>query len=74
MSELQTHKQALKEKIDEMEAKLEVLRGELQKKEEIEQHEAIDQLDLHYSDLATSFNTLKEFMDILRDEFKKTFR
>jgi len=73
MSEIQTHKQALKEKIDELEAKLEILKGELQKEEEIEQHKAIDQLDLYSSDLDTSFNTLKEFMAILRDEFKKTF-
>ena len=74
MSDIQTHKQALKEKIYELETKLEALKAELQKGEEAEQHKAIDQLDLHYNGLNTTFNSLKEFMDILRDEFQKTFR
>lgn len=74
MSQIQLHKQALEEKISELEAKLVDLKAELQKEVEAEQHKAIDQLDLHSTDLDSTFNSLKEFMSILRDEFKKNFR
>ncbi|MCG7898092.1 MAG: DUF1307 domain-containing protein [Candidatus Thiodiazotropha lotti] len=73
MSDIQTHKQALEEKIAELESKLAGLKGELQKEVEFEQHKAVDQLDFHYADLDTTFNSLKEFLNMLRDDFKKTF-
>ncbi|MES9833102.1 MAG: hypothetical protein ABW139_12770 [Candidatus Thiodiazotropha sp. DIVDIV] len=73
MSDIQTHKQALEEKIGELETKLAGLKAELKKEVESEQHQAIDQLDLHYADLDTTFNSLKEFLDVLREDFRKTF-
>ncbi|PVV15421.1 MAG: hypothetical protein B6D77_01880 [gamma proteobacterium symbiont of Ctena orbiculata] len=73
MSDIQTHKQALEEKIDELETKLAGLKAELRKEAESEQHRAIDQLDFHYTDLDTTFSSLKEFLDVLRDDFRKTF-
>jgi uncharacterized membrane-anchored protein YhcB (DUF1043 family) len=71
MSDIQTHKQALEEKIGELEVKLAGLKAELQKEIESEQHEAIDQLDFHYAGLDTTFNSLKEFLDVLREDFRK---
>jgi uncharacterized membrane-anchored protein YhcB (DUF1043 family) len=73
MSDIQTHKQALEAAIGELEAKLAGLKTELKKESESEQHKAIDQLDLHYADLDTTFNSLKEFLDMLRDDFRKAF-
>jgi uncharacterized membrane-anchored protein YhcB (DUF1043 family) len=73
MSDIQSHKQALEAKIAELEDKLADLKAELQKTVETEQHDAIDQLDFHYADLDTTFNSLKEFLDILRDDFRKIF-
>ncbi|MBW9260992.1 MAG: hypothetical protein K1566_17270 [Candidatus Thiodiazotropha sp. (ex. Lucinisca nassula)] len=73
MSDIQTHKQALEAKIAELESKLDGLRGELQKEVESEQHKAIDQLDFHYNDLETTFTSLKEFLNVLRDDFRKSF-
>ena len=73
MSEIQNHKHALEAKIGELESKLEGLKAELQKEVEAEQHQAIDQLDFHITDLDKSFTSLKEFMEVLREEFKKTF-
>jgi uncharacterized coiled-coil protein SlyX len=73
MSDIQTHKQALEAKIDELEKKLASLKAKLQKVTESEQHQAIDHLDFHYADLDTTFNSLKEFLDILREDFRKTF-
>jgi uncharacterized coiled-coil protein SlyX len=73
MSEMQTHKQALEAKISELETKLSGLKAELNKEVESEQLKAIEQLDLHYTDLDSTFTTLKEFMDILREDFRKTF-
>jgi hypothetical protein len=73
MSDIQTHKQDLEAKICELETKLAGLKAELQKDVELKQHEAIDQLDFHYADLDTTFNSLKEFLDVLREDFKKTF-
>jgi F0F1-type ATP synthase membrane subunit b/b' len=73
MSDIQNHKQALEEKIDELESKLAGLKSELKKEIEFEQHNAIDQLDFHYTDLDSTFNSLKEFLDVLRDDFRKTF-
>jgi len=73
MSEIQSHKLALEEKICELEEKLAGLKAELKKEDEAEQHKAIDQLDLHYGDLDSTFSTLKEFMDVLREDFRKTF-
>lgn len=74
MSEIQTQKHTLKAKIDDLETKLASLKAELQKEIEAEQHEAIDQLDFCFTDLDNSFASLKEFMEVLRDEFKKTFK
>jgi uncharacterized coiled-coil protein SlyX len=73
MSDIQTHKQALEAKISELETKLASLKAELHKESESEQHKAIDQLDFHYADLDTTFNTLKEFLGVLREDFRKTF-
>ncbi|MCG7947073.1 MAG: hypothetical protein AB2747_21145 [Candidatus Thiodiazotropha taylori] len=73
MSDIQTHKQALEAKIAELESKLDGLKKELQKEVESEQHKAIDQLDFHYNDLETTFSSLKEFLNVLRDDFRKTF-
>ncbi|MBV2123029.1 MAG: hypothetical protein KUF74_16420 [Candidatus Thiodiazotropha sp. (ex Ctena orbiculata)] len=73
MSDIQTHKQALEAKIAELESKLDCLKKELQKEVESEQHKAIDQLDFHYNDLETTFSSLKEFLNVLRDDFRKTF-
>ncbi|MES9939223.1 MAG: hypothetical protein ABW104_00405 [Candidatus Thiodiazotropha sp. 6PLUC2] len=73
MSDIQTHKQALEAKIGELETKLAGLKAELQKEVETEQHDAIDQLDFHYSDLDSTFSSLKEFLDVLREDFRKTF-
>ncbi|MCG7909460.1 MAG: hypothetical protein JAY82_06760 [Candidatus Thiodiazotropha taylori] len=73
MSDIQTHKQALEAKIAELESKLDGLKRELQKEVESEQHKAIDQLDFHYNDLETTFSSLKEFLNVLRDDFRKTF-
>jgi F0F1-type ATP synthase membrane subunit b/b' len=73
MSAIQNHKQALEEKIDELESKLAGLKSELKKEIESEQHNAIDQLDFHYTDLDSTFTSLKEFLDVLRDDFRKTF-
>jgi uncharacterized membrane-anchored protein YhcB (DUF1043 family) len=73
MSEIQSHKRALEAKIGELETKLADLKAELQKVIELEQHKAIDQLDFHYADLDTTFNSLKEFLDVLRADFRETF-
>jgi uncharacterized membrane-anchored protein YhcB (DUF1043 family) len=72
MSDIQTHKRALEVKIGELETKLAGLKAELQKESESEQHEAINQLDFHSAGLDTTFNSLKEFLDVLREDFRKT--
>jgi uncharacterized coiled-coil protein SlyX len=73
MSDIQTHKQALEATICDLETKLAGLKAELRKEIESEQRDAIDQLDFHYADLDTTFNSLKEFLDVLREEFRKSF-
>ena len=73
MSEIQSHKQALEEKICELEDKLAGLKEALKEENEADQHKAIDQLDLHFGGLDSTFSTLKEFMDVLREDFRKTF-
>jgi uncharacterized coiled-coil protein SlyX len=73
MTDIQSHKQALEAKICELETKLAGLKTELKKETESEQHQAIDQLDFHYADLDTTFNSLKEFLEVLREDFRKTF-
>jgi uncharacterized membrane-anchored protein YhcB (DUF1043 family) len=73
MSDIQNHKQALEAKIGELETKLAGLKAELQKETQQEQHDAIDQLDFHATDLDSTFNSLKEFLDVLREDFRKTF-
>jgi uncharacterized coiled-coil protein SlyX len=73
VSDIQTHKQDLEAAIDELEIKLAGLKLELRKEVESEQLKAIDQLDFHYADLDRAFSSLKVFLVVLREEFRKSF-
>ncbi len=73
MSEFKSRREALEEKISDLEQTLAGLRNQLKAESEREQHEAIDRLEVYLGDLDNKHANLQDFWKILRDEIKELF-
>lgn len=73
MSELKSRKDALEERIGELEQTLAGLKGQLKAENEREQHEEIERLDEYLGDLDNKLANLQEFWQVLREEIKELF-
>ena len=73
MSEFQNHRQALEERINDLEETLSQLKVQLKAETEREQHEAIDRLEEYIGDLDNKHTNLQEFWQVLRGEIKELF-
>ena len=73
MSEIKTRREALLERIGEVEETLAVLKTQLRAETEREQHEAIDRLDEYLGDLDHKYANLQEFWSVLREEIRELF-
>jgi hypothetical protein len=60
------------QKILELREALTRLEAELQKDIELEQHQAIENLDQHFSAVETKLNNLKTFWSMLKSEWRHT--
>ena len=74
MSEFKKRKEALEERISDLEETLASLKTQLKAETEREQHEAIDKLEVYLGDLDNKHANLQEFWKILREEIKDLFR
>ncbi|MBO1927936.1 hypothetical protein J3998_10145 [Thiomicrorhabdus sp. 6S2-11] len=61
-------KENLQTQIGELEAQLSVLKNKLNEVEKVEQHQAIDELDVHLSDFDSLLNNIILFTKTCRDE------
>jgi len=61
-------KENLQTQIGELEAQLSVLKNKLNEVEKAEQHQAIDELDVHLSDFDSLLNNIILFTKTCRDE------
>lgn len=73
MSEFSNRRQALEDKIDEMEKALAALKAQLKVEEEREQHEAIDRLEDFLGEVDNKHASLQEFWAVLREEIRELF-
>lgn len=73
MSEFKNRRQALEEKIGELEETLGRLKAQLKVESEREQHEAIDRLEDYLGEIDNKHANLQEFWKVLRDEIKELF-
>ena len=71
MSNFSSRKQALGEKIDELEETLVKLKQQLKHEIEAEQHEAIDQLEEYLEMVNNKHNNLRGFWQELRKEISE---
>lgn len=74
MNKIASRKQALEQKIDELEDTLAKLKQELKREMEAEQHAAIDQLELYLERVNHKFENLQDFWQILREEISALLR
>lgn len=68
MNDIASRKQALEQKIDELEDTLAKLKQELKREMEAEQHEAIDHLEIYLERVNHKFANLQDFWRVLREE------
>ncbi len=73
MTDFNTRKAALEEKISDLEATLAELKAQLKAETEREQHEAIDKLEVYLGDLDNKHANLQDFWKVLRDEIRELF-
>ena len=73
MSELKNRREALEEKIGDLEQTLAGLRAQLQAETEREQHEAIDRLEEFIGAVDSKHANLQDFWKVLRDEIRELF-
>ena len=73
MSEFSTRRQALEEKISDMEKALAALKAKLKVEVEREQHEAIDRLEDYLGEVDHKAASLQEFWTVLREEIRELF-
>ena len=73
MSELKSRRDALEEKIGDLEATLAGLRGQLKAETEREQHEAIDRLEEFIGAVDSKHASLQDFWKVLREEIRDLF-
>ena len=74
MNDIASRKQALEQKIDELEETLAKLKQELKREMEAEQHEAIDHLEMYLERVNHKFANLHDFWQILREEISALLR
>ncbi len=74
MNDITSRKQALEQKIDELEDTLTKLKQELKREMEAEQHAAIDQLEMYLERVNHKFANLQDFWQILREEISSILR
>ena len=74
MNEVTSRKQALEQKIDELEDTLDKLKQELHREMEAEQHAAIDQLEIYLDSVDHKFSHLQDFWKLLREEISALLR
>ena len=74
MNDLASRKQALEQKIDELEDSLTKLKQELRREMEAEQHAAIDQLEIYLDRVNHKLANLQDFWMILREEISAVLR
>jgi uncharacterized coiled-coil DUF342 family protein len=73
MSEFTSRKEALEERIGDLEATLAALKAQLKVETERRQHEEIDKLEEYLSDIDNKYANLLEFWQVLRKEIKELF-
>ena len=73
MSELKNRREALEEKIGDLEQTLAGLRAQLRAETEREQHEAIDRLEEFIGAVDNKHANLQDFWKVLRDEIRELF-
>ena len=73
MSELKNRREALEEKIGDLEQTLAGLREQLRAETEREQHEAIDRLEEFIGAVDSKHANLQDFWKVLRDEIRELF-
>ncbi|MGF1446723.1 MAG: hypothetical protein ACFBRM_11075 [Pikeienuella sp.] len=73
MTDFNTRKAALEEKISDLESTLADLKAQLQVETEREQHEAIDKLEVYLGDLDNKHGNLQDFWKVLREEIRELF-
>ena len=73
MSELKNRREALEEKIGDLEQTLAGLRAQLQAETEREQHDAIDRLEEFIGAVDSKHANLQDFWKVLRDEIRELF-
>lgn len=73
MAEFKNRREALEEKISDLEGTLANLRTQLKAESEREQHEAIDRLEEYLGDLDNKHANLQDFWKVLREEIKELF-
>ncbi len=73
MSEFKSRREALEEKISDLEETLASLKAQLKAESEREQHEAIDRLEVYLGDLDNKHANLQDFWKVLREEIKDLF-
>ncbi len=73
MSELKDRREALEEKIGDLEQTLAGLRAQLRAETEREQHEAIDRLEEFIGAVDNKHANLQDFWKVLREEIRELF-
>ena len=74
MDEVTSRKQALEQKIEELEETLDKLKQDLRREMEAEQHAAIDQLEIYLDSVDHKFSHLQDFWKLLREEISSLLR
>lgn len=70
---INTRKQELQSRIEELEDSLSELKGKLRKEEEYEQHVVIDNLEIYLEEVDHKYENLRDFWLIVADEFRERF-
>lgn len=73
MSDFASRRQALEEKISDLEETLATLKAKLKAEYESEQHAEIDRLEEYLGDLDNKHANLQDFWKLLREEIKELF-
>ncbi len=73
MDEVKNRREALEEKIEDLEQTLAGLKAQLRAESEREQHEAIDRLEMYLGDLDKKNSNLQDFWKMLRSDIGELF-